>query len=191
MPVLLLPLPIAPADAVRRIIRPALALVPPRMDSPAAVVLILAIMLQESALAHRWQVIDRARPEVKGPARGLAQFELGSHASRGGVWGIYLHPASRPHLSRACNTLHIRFHPEPIWLALESNDHLAAVCARLLLWTDPAALPSTDDTTGAWRCYLRNWRPGAYTRGSEATRQALAAKFDLNHATARAALKGE
>lgn len=190
MPAPLLPLPIAPADAIRCVIRPGLALLPARMDSADAIALVLAIMLQESALAHRWQVIDLNRPQVKGPARGLAQLELGTHASRGGVWGIFLHPASRPHLSRACNTLRVRFHPEPIWRALETNDHLSAVCARLLLWTDASPLPAMADAATTFRYYLRNWRPGAWTRGDDDTRRELEGKFMRNHRIAVDAVRG-
>jgi hypothetical protein len=32
------------------------------------------------------------------------------------------------------------------------------VFARLLLWTDPRAMPREMDE--GWACYLRNWRPG-------------------------------
>lgn len=185
-----LPLPITPTDAVHHVIRPALALLPAKMESAEAIALILAIMLQEGGrggvLKYRWQVIDLARPEVKGPARGLAQFELG-----GGVRAIYRHPASRAHLLRACNTLAVPFEPAAIWRAMESNDALAVVCARLLLWTDAAPLPVLADVDGAWRYYLRNWRPGAYTRGSAEARRNLEAKFHRNHATALAALRGE
>ncbi|MCD7096922.1 hypothetical protein [Stenotrophomonas sp. MMGLT7] len=156
----LLPLPIFPATALARVIRPALATLPARMTSAPAEVMILAIMLQESRLAHRWQVVDLKRPEVKGPARGLAQFELGTQVSRGGVWGIYQHAASRTYLQRACAARGVAFEPRAIWLALERDDILAAVCARLLLWTDPQALPALDDSGTAWALYIRTWRPG-------------------------------
>jgi hypothetical protein len=130
------------------------------MGSDAAVVLILAIMLQESSLAHRWQVIDANRPDRKGPARGLAQFEKGTKASRGGVWGVYLHPASRYWLAQVCEKLGVEFHPNAIWAALESNDTLAVCVARLLLFTDPKPLPAIGAKDVAWAYYQRNWRPG-------------------------------
>src|SRR6185312_10462500 len=63
----LLPLPIAPADALGKIIVPALATLPPEMDSSQARVMLLAIALQESGL--------RTREQDGGPARGLWQFE--------------------------------------------------------------------------------------------------------------------
>ena len=48
----------------------------------------------------------------------------------------------------------------PVWTALETNDVLAGVFARLLLWTDAKPLPAIGDEQGAWAYYLRNWRPG-------------------------------
>lgn len=57
-----------------RAIAPALAMLPARMRSDAAEVLLLAIGLQESGLIHRHQ--------IGGPAHGLLQFERG-----GGVRG--------------------------------------------------------------------------------------------------------
>ncbi|MCV6902125.1 MAG: hypothetical protein NTT76_05400, partial [Achromobacter xylosoxidans] len=60
-------------------ISPALALLPAGMDTQAAHVMLLAIGLQESRFTHRQQ--------IGGPARGFWQFEKGTRASRGGVWG--------------------------------------------------------------------------------------------------------
>jgi len=37
---------------------------------------------------------------------------------------------------------------------------LAAGVARLLLWTDPKALPAIGDADAGWSLYLRTWRPG-------------------------------
>lgn len=183
-----LPLPISPIDAVRRVIRPALKLLPSAMTSDRAVLMILAIFLQESALAHRWQVIDMRRPNHKGPARGLGQFELGTRASRGGVWGVYLHDASRYWLGQVCRLLGISHDPRAIWLAMETSDALAACASRLLLFTDPRPLPSMEDVEGAFQYYVRNWRPGAYTRGTAAQRRELRAKWGRNHAKALAAV---
>lgn len=48
-----------------------------------------------------------------------------------------------------------------MWLALETNDVLAAGFARLLLLCDGQALPKIGDVEGAWKCYAeRTWRPG-------------------------------
>ena len=133
-------------------IKPALALLPARMDTPAARVMMLAIGLQESRFVHRRQIL--------GPARGFWQFEKGTRASRGGVWGVYLHAASRDHLAALCKARSVACDPDAIYAALEYDDVLAAGVARLLLWTDPKALPPVGDTQAAWALYLRTWRPG-------------------------------
>jgi hypothetical protein len=44
--------------------------------------------------------------------------------------------------------------------ALEHNDILAAIFARLLLYTVPAALPTRDEGTLAYGQYIAGWRPG-------------------------------
>lgn len=126
----------------------------PPMKTATVLVLLAAIALQESRLIYR-------RQKNNGPARGLWQFELGTEESRGGVYGIYLHAASRNYLRLACIDLGVAFNPYAIWDALETNDTLAFVCARLLLWTDPAPLPGVDDVSGSWDAYLRIWRPGS------------------------------
>ena len=182
-----LPLPIAPDVAVKRVILPALQLLPAAMTSRRAVIMVLAIFLQESALAHRWQVVDLQRPDRKGPARGLGQFERGSRTAGGGVWGIYQHAASRFWLSKVCEALGVPFRPEDIWLAMESKDALAVCASRLLLFTDARPLPAAGDEEQAWGYYLRNWRPGAYFNGTPAKRAALRAKFGNHYRTALAA----
>lgn len=157
----LLKLPIAPLDLLNKVIRPALKLLPPAMTSIEALVMLVAIALQESALAHRWQVINPNKPDKKGPARGLWQFELGTKASRGGVWGVYLHDASRYWLAQVCAARGVVFEPRAIWLALETDDVLACCVARLLLFTDPKRLPAITETKAAWDLYrFRTWRPG-------------------------------
>ncbi|MFY3134208.1 hypothetical protein ACOTF1_24495 [Achromobacter ruhlandii] len=133
-------------------VSPALALLPTRMDTPAARVMLLAIGLQESRFVHRRQ--------IGGPARGLWQFEKGTRASRGGVWGVYLHPASKDRLAALCKARSVACDPDAIYAALEYDDVLAAGVARLLLWTDPKALPPVGDADAGWALYLRTWRPG-------------------------------
>jgi len=140
-------------DFVRGPLADALALLPSGMDTPQARVMVVAICLQESGLEHRRQLGN-------GPARGFAQFELGTRQSRGGVWGVYLHDASRFWLDKLCAARGVQFLPDSIWRALETDDVLAAGVARLLLFTDPKRLPAMDDADGAWGLYLRTWRPG-------------------------------
>lgn len=133
-------------------ITPALALLPLRMDTQAARVMLLAIGLQESRFTHRQQ--------IGGPARGFWQFEKGTRASRGGVWGVFLHAASKGHLAALCKARSVTCDPDAIYAALEYDDVLAAGVARLLLWTDPKALPPVGETEAGWALYLRTWRPG-------------------------------
>ncbi|AHC48242.1 hypothetical protein [Achromobacter xylosoxidans] len=133
-------------------IRPGLALLPARMDTAEARVMLLAIGLQESRFTHRQQ--------IGGPARGFWQFEKGTRASRGGVWGVFLHAASKSHLAALCKARSVVCDPDAIYAALEYDDVLAAGVARLLLWTDPKALPAIGDVDTGWAQYLRTWRPG-------------------------------
>ncbi|WP_231906850.1 hypothetical protein [Cupriavidus sp. D384] len=104
---------------VKLAIDPALAMLPSTMDTPEARVLLLATGLQESEFMHRRQMGN-------GPARGFWQFERGTRASRGGVTGVCLHPASRPWLGRLCAARNVGFAPDNIWRALETDDVLAA-----------------------------------------------------------------
>jgi hypothetical protein len=138
---------------VEQAIAPALALLPPHMDSAQARVMLLACGLQESRFLYRRQLGD-------GPARGFWQFENGNKASRGGVWGVYLHRASSEHLRMLCRARDVSFDPRPIWAQLEHDDVLAAGVARLLLWTHAKALPAIGDASAGWAYYLGLWRPG-------------------------------
>lgn len=135
-------------DILAHGIEPALGLLPARMDSPQARVQMLATGLQESRFEHRRQMGN-------GPARGFYQFEEG-----GGVKGVMTHPATRDHALRICQARGVPFTTKGVWTAIEFDDVLASVFARLLLWADPKPLPRTDDTQGGWECYVRNWRPG-------------------------------
>lgn len=134
-------------------IGPALQLLPKRLTSDEARVMLLAIGGQESRFQFRRQMGD-------GPARGFWQFERGTQASRGGVWGVYLHRASAELLRLLCRDRDVSFEPRAIWSAIEHDDVLAAGVARLLLLTDPKPLPALGDESAAWACYLRTWRPG-------------------------------
>lgn len=133
-------------------IQPALAILPAKMDTLEAKVMLLAIGLQESRFEHRRQ--------IGGPARGFWQFEQGTEKSRGGVWGVYLHAASKDLLKSLCDQRNVAFSPTSIYSAVETDDVLAAGVARLMLYTDPQKLPSVGDSAGGWSTYLRIWRPG-------------------------------
>jgi hypothetical protein len=138
-------------------IAPALRLLPKAMSGTRARVILLAIGLQESRLEHRYQKTNSGR---KGPARGLWQFESGSQASRGGVWGVYLHSDGHEVLRNLCRERDCGFDPRVIWAQLEYDDVLAAGVARILLWTDPKPLPELGEPEIAWDYYYRNWKPG-------------------------------
>lgn len=131
-----------------------------RFDSRDARILLVAISGQEADLRHRWQVVDLNKPEAMGPARGLWQFERGTRASRGGVWGVVLHPASAPWLRGACKAAGVEFEASAIYDRLHADDALACAVARLLLWTDPHPLPRLGEVDDAWEYYDRNWQPG-------------------------------
>lgn len=126
-------------------IAPAMNLLPDRMDTPLARIQMIAIGLQESEFKYRRQ--------VGGPARGFWQFEKG-----GGVHGVMRHPSSAPLALTVCSALDVRFDEQVVYNRLAVNDVLASAFARLLLWTDPRAIP--DNADDAWSMYVRNWRPG-------------------------------
>lgn len=147
-------------------IAPALAMLPAQMDSPEARVMLLTIGLQESRFMYRFQKLA-GRPGEKGPARGFWQFERGTAVSRGGVWGVMLHDASRYWLNDLCTRRNVPFQADAIWQAIETDDVLAAGLARLMLFTDPKRLPAVDDANGAWQLYaFRTWRPGMPIRST-------------------------
>ncbi len=127
-------------------IAPAMLLMPMAMDSPRARIQMLATGLQETSLRYRTQHMD-------GPARGLWQFERG-----GGVRGVLEHPSTCAIAIRACEARDVKHDAQSAWAALETDDVLAAVFARLFMWTDAHKLP--DEAQGGWLAYLRTWRPG-------------------------------
>ncbi len=116
-------------------------------DSPQGRVQMLAIGLQESRFQWRRQMGN-------GPAMGFWQFERG-----GGVRGVLSHVASKAKAKRLCDERRVNPDEMSVWQALENDDVLAAGFARLLLLTDPRALPDVTNMVGAWDTYIRNWRP--------------------------------
>lgn len=130
----------------RAIIEPALEWLLPDMDSPEARRMLIAIAGQESGFRYRRQ--------IRGPARGWWQFELG------GVVGIRTHTATRD----ACEHVLAELGYDPqmpsgqVFVLLEDCDLLAACFARLNLRWLPWPLP-TDEGHG-WEQYAEAWRPG-------------------------------
>lgn len=156
-----------------RAIAPALALLPARMSSREAEIMLLAIGLQESRFVHRRQMGN-------GPAKSFWQGELGG----GMVAGVRTHEATKAHAAALYRARGVAPDNRSIWNAIEHDDVLAAGLARLLLWSDPGRLPSEDDVESGWRLYLKTWRPGAYDRGTAEQRAELRAKWGRNFAAA-------
>lgn len=171
----MLPLPISPEVFLREVVNPALEYLPKHLTSDKAKVMLVAICLQESALKSRWQILNDGG---KGPARGLPQFE------QGGVTGVYKHKSSHEMVRLLCRDFDVNLDPPAIWCRLEHSDEFAICLARLLLYTDAKPLPECEDEAGGFAYYLRLWRPGAYTNGTEAARKKLRAKWAANHAKA-------
>ena len=140
-------LPITPQDFDIRILPEVMILLPAKMNSRSARILLLAIALQESGLAYRQQ--------IGGPARGLMQFEQG-----GGVKGVLTHPASQDYAADVCLARNVVAASAQVYAALDQDDVLAVALGRLLLWTDPRPLPAVGDALGGWNLYQRVWRPG-------------------------------
>ncbi len=164
-----------PREARNGPVAEALLLLPAKMTSPQAELMLLAIGLQESELKHR-------RQHGNGPARSLWQGEQGG----GMVAGLLgFHNQDVQDLVRGlCAVRGVPAQPRAVWEAIEHDDVLAAGLARLLIYTDPARLPGLDDEEGAWQLYLRTWRPGAFTRGTAAKRAELRQKWAKNYAQA-------
>jgi hypothetical protein len=160
----MLTLPASAKDVLADVIVPALALLDPRMDSPEARLMLLAVGGQESGWMERQQ--------IGGPAQGLWQFE------RNGVLGVMNASATGSYAYNVCQKLGVTWGSTSILGQLAQDDELACVFARLLLWSDPRALPEVGDMMGAFNYYERTWRPGkpSYTRWKQtAYPQALAA----------------
>jgi hypothetical protein len=131
-----------------RAIVPALALLPARMTSPEAEIMLLSITQQEDP-------DQRRRQWPTGPARGLWQFERA-----GGVRGVLRHEKTAELAAAVCVARGVMPGEHEVHAALEHDDVLAAAFARLLLWTDRLALPAQHDAAGGRDLYLRVWRPG-------------------------------
>lgn len=141
----------------RHVIPAALFLLPDKMDTLEARAMLLAIGLQESKFKAR-------RQHGNGPARGFWQFE-----KNGAVRGVLSHKLTRVPLRMALHTL---CYPDPatgeeraasiafLHQAIEHNDVLACVFARLNLWWLPDTLPGEDESGDGWAQYLEAWQPG-------------------------------
>lgn len=179
------------SNAVRMAINEALTeMLPVTMNTQAARLMMLAIQKHEDLEERRYQVVMRTAGTLeanivgpktaKGPARSLWQMEAG-----GGIKGVLNHKATSEYIRSICDHYNVPATAKACWEAVEHNDVLAACFARLLLWSDPLAMPKVNDADQAFELYLRTWRPGAYTRGNATTKAELRTKFLKNHAAAR------
>jgi len=144
-----------------------LALLPAKMNSEDASVLLYATSRQENP--------QRLPQQVGGPAVGDYQFERG-----GGVKGVVEHSAVSELTRSVCRARKVQCDTGSIYQALKTDPILAAALARLLYYTDPKSMPYAGDELAAWQLYLRTWRPGAYARQPEELR----AKWTKSYADA-------
>lgn len=128
-------------------------------NGPAAEAMMVAIGLQESRFIHRDQIVAGKPAGQVGPATGFWQFERS-----GGVAGVMGHHLTADIARKVTEAAGVAFDRDAIWRAftMQRGDELAAAFARLLLYTDPRALPDpvAGSVEAAWDYYLRNWRPG-------------------------------
>lgn len=124
----------------------AYALLPEKMNSPAATAMLLAIGLQESRFVYRNQ--------ARGPAGGFWQFEDIA------VKSVVESSHTKDAIAIVLATMGYQVSIPMIQDALSNNDILACVYARLLLWAHPGPLPLRTDVNPAWAYYLACWRPG-------------------------------
>jgi len=125
---------------------------PPQSDNARQFLLCVALTESGPKLDARYQ---NSPSTSRGPANGWLQFEQG-----GGVHGVMTHQASTALARTLCDALHVVWNEPAVWRAIEGHDLLSIGFGRLLLWTDPGPLPTTEEA--AWQCYAeRLWRPGA------------------------------
>lgn len=136
-------------------IHEAMCLLPAKMRSREAEVMLAAIGLQESRFKYRRQLVGKpARPV--GPAKSFWQAEQGG----GMIHGVRRHALTSQVAAKLIEARGVSPNDRAVWDAVENDDVLAAGLARLLLWTDPKPLPRIGDADAAWALYLRTWRPG-------------------------------
>src|ERR1044072_3822106 len=126
-----------------RAIEPGLSLLPGYMASDCAKIWLMTIAGQETNLTARKQMGG-------GPATSYWQFE------QAGVDAVL---RAQPKLAEAVLAT-CDIDASEVHAALQYNDSVACAFARLLLWSDPAALPLASNTAAGWNAYLKTWRPG-------------------------------
>ncbi|MGD9729712.1 MAG: hypothetical protein AB7V39_25505 [Nitrospiraceae bacterium] len=147
-----------PEILLKTAIIPALSLIDPSLDTPAARAMLICIALQESGLRARRQMLearDHWWESKPGPANGLWQFERD-----GGVRGVMRHAAASAIVLPVIDALLYPRDPYAVHEALIHNDVLACVLARALLYSTPDAMPRPGESEKGWAIYLKAWRPG-------------------------------
>lgn len=120
-------------------------------DTTDARRIVLAIAIQESGLTHRRQLA--AGGAEAGPAASFWQFESG-----GGCKGVLNHYLVAPTMRNLCAEFNVDPTPQGLWEAMRYHDIIAAIAARLLIYTLPSKLPTT--AAEGWAQYTAAWRPG-------------------------------
>lgn len=134
----------------------AFSLLPPTWDTLAARRQHCAIGHQETGYLSRRQLVSvegRLRPQ--GPAVSFWQFEKGPLA---GINGVLTHRATAPYAAFVCRERDVSADRMSVWQMMQTDDVLGAAFARLLMYSDPQAVPVTQ--ASGWAMYLRTWRPG-------------------------------
>lgn len=144
-----------PPDFLANIIQPGLQTLHELGGPPVtrdAMRFMLAIALTESGptLSARYQSSPATSP---GPARGFWQFEQG-----GGVHGVLTHSGTKNLAIAMCTACTVVAGDAAVWRSLEGHDDLSTAFARLLITTEPRALPKNADE--GLSQYLNLWRPG-------------------------------
>lgn len=122
-------------------------------DTLAARRMLLAIPLQESGFLHRRQVV--ADGTETGPASSFYQMESGPMS---GCNELLVNVRLKSFTEQACRDFNVVPTRLGIWQAIQFNDVFAVICARLLLYMLPAALPTLQDD--GWNQYVAAWHPG-------------------------------
>lgn len=134
-----------PTAALLSCVNPALELLPARLCTNEARVLLLAIGGQESELKYRAQ--------IRGPARGLWMFE------KPGVSEV-MQKADPREVATLFDARGVHYAVDAAMAMMETDDIFAAGMARLLLACDPKPLPAIGAMGSAWAYYARDWKPG-------------------------------
>ena len=148
-----------PEFLLKTAIIPALSLLDPKLDTPAARALLICIALQETGLRARRQMLearDHWWESKPGKGHGFWQFERDG-ATRG---VMVRNAAASAIVLPVIDALLYPRDPYAVHEALIHNDVLACVLARALLYSVPDALPGPNDPAKGWAQYVGAWRPG-------------------------------